>query len=103
MANNRSKWLSEMRAEFPDLPECVFTTALDVYDRNPDFFKKNNKKKGKKEAKAKVPEFPESSTLNTVKIMYPDGKEYVPQANECSISYNNVITDKKSDAYTLIF
>jgi hypothetical protein len=47
MTVNRDNWISQIKKDYPNVPDYVVNWMLDVYEKDPDFFKKESKKKHK--------------------------------------------------------
>jgi hypothetical protein len=76
MTINRDTWISQIKKEYPNVPDYVINWMLDVYEKDPDFFKKESKKKHKVKPKedyevASSPP-PENFELKTVQVKFAE-------------------------------
>jgi hypothetical protein len=55
MTINRDTWISQIKKDYPNVPDYVINWRLDVYEKDPEFFKKESKKKHKVKPKEDSP------------------------------------------------
>jgi formylmethanofuran dehydrogenase subunit E len=71
MTVNRDTWISQIKKDYPNVPDYVVNWMLDVYEKDPEFFKKESKKKHKVKPKEDIPP-PEHFELKTVQVKFAE-------------------------------
>jgi formylmethanofuran dehydrogenase subunit E len=54
MTQNRDAWFSQIKKDYPNVPNFVVDWMLDIHENNPDYFKQEMKKQKGRPKKASV-------------------------------------------------
>jgi hypothetical protein len=65
-------WISQIKKDYPNVPDYVVNWMLDVYEKDPDFLKKESKKKHNVKPKEQQEISPELYELKTVQVKFAE-------------------------------